>query len=535
MAAARPLQRACADCHRREAAVACCGSNYCLLHAHCTAHALHMDRWTVVNSEALKAEQPRVNNVRSVPRERNLLTMRPHLTRGASDSQIRSQVIKDLENELEEVERASAVGGRAAPGATGVSATPRQRRAKPVKVQPKAKPRATFAELNRRTAEQAAKDAVRKAEIEAQGMDQRRRRAEQRRLATARMQREAAEEAAVRQQRDRVQQASEEAALKNAVVRLRSAVEEREQAAKRARLDAEQEAERRATAAAIAAAEAATTAEERAATIGSSGFFQDESLHDAIAAAAAADAGAGAEADGAAAPSEAEAHAASGAGAGGAEEEASTPPVDPFAAAKARIEAESRLKGAKVPTTKEVRDKVSQAIAKSLAAGAESGAGRGVHSATEAALQVLGDQIENALHAKYGDDMDTFRLRARNIMFHLKDVSNRKLRTRILEGDLAPIVLAEMTQEELMSDERKERIAAAKKQQMSLHDLKGDAGTPAAIKCPSCSAMDSKYVYVRGNRDIRKAEIWGSGGAVDDTLIRITCQVCGHQWDRDGV
>ena len=60
----------CADCDAVPACVACCGEGLCLLHAHCTGHAAHADRWRVTDAgEVARTRRAATVFLASVARE----------------------------------------------------------------------------------------------------------------------------------------------------------------------------------------------------------------------------------------------------------------------------------------------------------------------------------------------------------------------------------------------------------------------------------------------------------------------------------
>ena len=51
--------------------------------------------------------------------------------------------------------------------------------------------------------------------------------------------------------------------------------------------------------------------------------------------------------------------------------------------------------------------------------------------------------------------------------------------------------------------------------------------------CPACGAKDAGYTYVGGERDIRKAEVWGTGAGSEGVQIQLECRECRHAWVKD--
>jgi DNA-directed RNA polymerase subunit M/transcription elongation factor TFIIS len=109
---------------------------------------------------------------------------------------------------------------------------------------------------------------------------------------------------------------------------------------------------------------------------------------------------------------------------------------------------------------------------------------------------------------------------------------NEALAEAVRMGRVSCEALVEMTADELATDETRRRREAMETRATERRTRKHfDDGTNSeAYCCPGCKSRECKYVMLSGNRDIRKAEIWGGGSGEAENLVLVQCQHCQHEW-----
>ena len=142
-------------------------------------------------------------------------------------------------------------------------------------------------------------------------------------------------------------------------------------------------------------------------------------------------------------------------------------------------------------------------------------------------------QIEEAILQAYSGDTGVgYRDRARALAHALR--INHALRSSILSGDVPPAACATMSIDDLATaQERAERAAL-----MESGPLPGGTGevwmSSTDRVCPGCGAADAEYKPTSQQRDIRKAEIWGSSSD-GDARYCFRCKQCGTEWERTSI
>ena len=49
--------------------------------------------------------------------------------------------------------------------------------------------------------------------------------------------------------------------------------------------------------------------------------------------------------------------------------------------------------------------------------------------------------------------------------------------------------------------------------------------------CKDCDSNECAYADLKGHRDIRKNETWGSNESADDARVMVVCKQCGAEWN----
>lgn len=121
--------------------------------------------------------------------------------------------------------------------------------------------------------------------------------------------------------------------------------------------------------------------------------------------------------------------------------------------------------------------------------------------------------------------------RSRAIMHALREPRNMLLRSRVFSGDLAPYVLATCPTDDLAPPEEQAARSALSA------PVRGDLGgnwLQASYRCDNCGSHDTEYQPVAGQRDIRKAEVWGTGDS-GNVAFSVRCKNCGSEWHRENI
>jgi hypothetical protein len=125
---------------------------------------------------------------------------------------------------------------------------------------------------------------------------------------------------------------------------------------------------------------------------------------------------------------------------------------------------------------------------------------------------------------------------ARLLISALQDARSGALRARLLCGELAPAALVSLPAAALAPPEEVAAAAAASRALQASHGAGGGGAAwlpHATLVCPSCLAAGGARFRSRGfseERDIRKAEVWGTSAPTADVMADCECDGCGHAW-----
>lgn len=175
---------------------------------------------------------------------------------------------------------------------------------------------------------------------------------------------------------------------------------------------------------------------------------------------------------------------------------------------------------------------------------------RSLQELTPQALRALATAVEAATHEALAssDAMEVdegeqtaprasqlsvaYKDRSRALMHALRDPRNAALRSRLFAGEADPHFLATAPAYDLAPETVRAAHAA-----LMAEPPRGDLGgnwVPVALRCGGCGSTDTEYQQVSAQRDIRKAEVWGTS-AGDDAAFEVRCKVCGSSWYRDNI
>ncbi len=127
--------------------------------------------------------------------------------------------------------------------------------------------------------------------------------------------------------------------------------------------------------------------------------------------------------------------------------------------------------------------------------------------------------VEQKVYELFDKVSDQYKSKIRSLQFNLKDKSNTKLRTRVLHGDISPDKFVKMSPEELASEEKKQEIEDAHKQNMMDAQTAADqAAETDQFRCGKCKQRRTKYYQMQ------------TRSADEPMTTFVTCLNCGHRW-----
>ena len=158
-----------------------------------------------------------------------------------------------------------------------------------------------------------------------------------------------------------------------------------------------------------------------------------------------------------------------------------------------------------------------------------------------ATLRDFARAIEGGIHgACGGDEGVAYFSRARTIMGHLRDPRHTVLRTRLLAGELAPSSLAaadaaDLVPPEVAREAAESRARATANVDFTAADRVARWYAIPTLVCTGCGVKggcEGRTTAGAGEeRDIRKAEIWGtSGGGAAESIFELRCMRCELFW-----
>ncbi|KAF9244473.1 transcription elongation factor [Melanogaster broomeanus] len=135
--------------------------------------------------------------------------------------------------------------------------------------------------------------------------------------------------------------------------------------------------------------------------------------------------------------------------------------------------------------------------------------------------QILGRAVavEKAVFAQFGGTTSEYKGRIRSLFVNLKDKANPSLRESVVSGELSPERFGKMTNEEMMSEERRAADQKIKEDNFfkSLGAGEQEAET-AGFQCGRCKERKCRY---------RQAQ---TRSADEPMTTFVTCVNCGNRW-----
>ncbi|XP_006897019.1 PREDICTED: transcription elongation factor A protein 2 [Elephantulus edwardii] len=141
------------------------------------------------------------------------------------------------------------------------------------------------------------------------------------------------------------------------------------------------------------------------------------------------------------------------------------------------------------------------------------------HVAIGADCEHLSAQIEDCIFRNVGCTDVKYKNRVRSRISNLKDAKNPGLRRSVLCGSIAPQRIAEMTSEEMASDELKEIRKAMTREAIREHQMARTGGTHTDLfTCNRCRRKSCTYTQVQ------------TRSSDEPMTTFVVCNECGNRW-----
>ncbi|KAM9248327.1 transcription elongation factor A protein 2 isoform 1-T1 [Dugong dugon] len=141
------------------------------------------------------------------------------------------------------------------------------------------------------------------------------------------------------------------------------------------------------------------------------------------------------------------------------------------------------------------------------------------HVAIGADCEHLSAQIEECIFRDVGSTDVKYKNRVRSRISNLKDAKNPGLRRSVLRGAIAPQRIAEMTSEEMASDELKEIRKAMTREAIREHQMARVGGTHTDLfTCGRCKRKSCTYTQVQ------------TRSSDEPMTTFVVCNECGNRW-----
>ncbi|CAD5211211.1 unnamed protein product [Bursaphelenchus xylophilus] len=131
----------------------------------------------------------------------------------------------------------------------------------------------------------------------------------------------------------------------------------------------------------------------------------------------------------------------------------------------------------------------------------------------------LAERIEEAIFQFTGGVNDRYRSNIRSRIFNLRDKKNPALRENVLTGAVRPERFAQMTAEEMASDEMKKQRESFHKEAINEHQMAVQEGTPSDMfRCGRCGKNNCTYNQMQ------------TRSADEPMTTFVFCRTCGNRW-----
>ena len=137
----------------------------------------------------------------------------------------------------------------------------------------------------------------------------------------------------------------------------------------------------------------------------------------------------------------------------------------------------------------------------------------------ESYTDTLGAVIEDLIYEEFGNTDKAYVSRVRSRIVNLRDSGNPQLKSRVLDGAIAPERMAKMTLMEMLSDEAALDIQNFLHKSMNDHQLAVQKGSSSDFyKCSRCGKRDTTFTQAQ------------TRSADEPMTTFVLCNVCGKRW-----
>lgn len=141
------------------------------------------------------------------------------------------------------------------------------------------------------------------------------------------------------------------------------------------------------------------------------------------------------------------------------------------------------------------------------------------HKTIGADCEHLAAQIEDFIYQEFKSTDVKYKSRLRSRISNLKDQKNPDLRRNVLCGNISPERIANMSAEEMASNELKEMRKALTKESIREHQLSKVGGTETDMfQCGKCRGKNCTYTQVQ------------TRSADEPMTTFVLCNECGNRW-----
>lgn len=144
----------------------------------------------------------------------------------------------------------------------------------------------------------------------------------------------------------------------------------------------------------------------------------------------------------------------------------------------------------------------------------------------------LAVEIESLMLVASSSQLGTvYRQRIRSLLFNMR--RNPSLTHRLLRGTLTAYQLSRLSEEGLASPETQAERESTKAENLTAAIARAAQRTDTRdYKCHACGGNDCSTRIIREERDISKADTWGSKQGAG-SVIDIQCNQCKHAWTKE--
>jgi hypothetical protein len=153
---------------------------------------------------------------------------------------------------------------------------------------------------------------------------------------------------------------------------------------------------------------------------------------------------------------------------------------------------------------------------------------------TDASPDEIAAQIEEQVLKVSGGSVGAiYRHKLRDLVFNLRAAGNAPLRISLLRGHMSAVELVQRDFKQLATPD-----VAADREQLRQENFDSTIYRPpirietSEYKCPQCGSNQCSTMVIREERDISKADTWGSKQGAG-SVVDVRCEQCKHSWTKE--